>query len=721
MSTTDHIYNNSYKVIMAAESMEISIDSIRYRLMPKTKTAVVISDSSKYQGEIQIPSEVIYRYYEFGIIQSMTFKVNTIGEKAFFNCSLLISIDIPDSITEICDNAFNGCSSLESITIPKSIKKIGNWVFAWCPSLKTIDVHKKNKVYDNRENCNAIIETETDTLIVGCQNTIIPDSISSIEEFAFAGCSSFRKIYIPENIVYIGAGAFAGCSSVTSIVVDKNNEVYDSRNRCNAIVETEANTLITGCQNTIIPNSITTIDDAAFAKCSSLISIAIPNSVQHINSYAFSGCSGLLSITLPDTLQSIGEYAFQSCKSLTSIAIPNRINEINENTFSCCSSLVSITIPNSVTSIEDRAFSNCQALQTISLPRKLTNLGKSIFFKCDELITIRVPKGKKEEYCTLGLEKYSDLIHEPHEEEYELLFNVAKAYELGVGIAKNLAQAVLCYSKASDKGCAAAAYRIGELYEKGEGLPKDYQQAIDWYAKAMNLYHPSAEMRMRYCQHILKNIESDKQTPFASSTDITSKYSKKYLFFDTECNGLPDNYNSDVTATNNWPRMIQLAWIITDEQGIELKRQSYLIYPEGFKINVEVAKLTRISTERARSEGISLSKAITEFMNDVDMVHMVIGHNVDFDLHIVGCELYRMEMDYGAFMNKPNLCTMLKSINYCAIPKSNSYWDEYKWPKLEELYQILFDCKFGNAHDALSDVEATKECYFELKKIGVID
>ena len=382
--------------------------------------------------------------------------------------------------------------------------------------------------------------------------------------------------------------------------------------------------------------------------------------------------------------------------------------------------ITSLILPNSVNFLGDFAFAGCTVLKSITLSKNLTNIGKSVFDDCDSLQVIRVPKGKKEEYCKLGLEPYRDLIHEPQEEEYTILLNIAKGYEMGIGMKKNLAQAVLIYSQAADKGCAEAAFHLGELYEQGDGLPQDYQQAIEWYTKAIALYHPSAETRKKHCEHV---IHDEEQCLEEYQREIQSQLPQlpttKYIFFDTECNGLPKYYNIDVCITSNWPRLIQLAWIVTDEAGNIVKRQNYIIKPNGFVINDKIAVLTSINTVRAKREGVELVNALSEFMADIEEAQLVIGHNIDFDMHIVGCELFRENMNYNKLMTKPTICTMQKSTNFCAIP-SNGNHAGYKWPKLEELHQKLFGTTFSGAHDAMSDVEATRKCYFELKKKGIL-
>ena len=198
-----------------------------------------------------------------------------------------------------------------------------------CSGLTSIVVEDGNTKYDSRSNCNAIIETSSNTLIAGCKNTTIPNSVTTIGQEAFGDCSGLTSITIPNSVTSIGTnafdfcsgltsitipnsvtsigdGAFRYCSGLTSIVVEEGNTNYDSRNNCNAIIKTSSNTLIAGCKNTTIPNSVTSIGRDAFSYCTSLTSITIPNSVTSIGSFAFSGCSSLTDVycyaeTVPTT------------------------------------------------------------------------------------------------------------------------------------------------------------------------------------------------------------------------------------------------------------------------------------------------------------------------------------------------------------------------------------------------------------------------------------
>lgn len=182
---------------------------------------------------------------------------------------------------------------------------------------------------------------------------------------AFANCTGLTSLEIGDNVTSIKSAAFFNCKSLSSIVVKDGNQVYDSRNNCNAIILTKENELVLGCENTVIPDEMTSIGEYAFDGCVNLSSISIPNGVTNIGYDAFGGCSGLSSITLPDHLVSIGDLAFGDCTGLKSIIIPQNVEFIGFGAFSGCTALTSVTISSNVKEIGDGIFIDCDALTSI--------------------------------------------------------------------------------------------------------------------------------------------------------------------------------------------------------------------------------------------------------------------------------------------------------------------------------------------------------------------
>ncbi len=190
-----------------------------------------------------------------------------------------------------------------------------------------------------------------------------------------------------------------------------------------------------------------------------------------------------------------------------------------------------------------------------------------------------------------------------------------------------------------------------------------------------------------------------------------------YLIFDTETTGRPDNYNAPISDSNNWPRMVQLAWQLHDEVGKLISVKNYIIKPEGYEIPYEVIKIHGITQERAEKTGIPLVNALEEFNHDLALCKMVAGHNVDFDIKIIGAEFYRKNIE-SVIAKLPSVDTMASSTDFCALPGGRG--GNFKFPKLEELHRKLFKQGIDTAHNAAADVEATARCFFELIRLQVI-
>jgi DNA polymerase III subunit epsilon len=189
-----------------------------------------------------------------------------------------------------------------------------------------------------------------------------------------------------------------------------------------------------------------------------------------------------------------------------------------------------------------------------------------------------------------------------------------------------------------------------------------------------------------------------------------------YLFFDTETTGLPRTYRASIKDLENWPRVVQLAWLTYSNNGKLFSENDYIIKPEGFIIPKEATKIHGITTKQALVDGHNLNMVLTQFARDVKKASLIVAHNIDFDEKIITAEFLRKNINHH-LNNKPKICTMRSSTDFCKIP---TFYSKYKWPNLRELHTKLFDNDFEDAHNALADVKACSKCFFELKKQGVI-
>ena len=296
------------------------------------------TDWREYSGVVIIPSTVTYN--------GRNYSVTSIGNYAFYNCS-----------------------SLTSVTIPNSVTSIG-WEAFWNTGIYNDTSNWENHVL-YMDNC--LIRAEK-TISGAC---IIKESTRLIAPAAFQRCDSLSSVTIPNSVISIGSSAFSCCQSLTSVTIPNSVTSIESRTfeACSSL------TSIT------IPNSVTSIGKAAFI-ASSLTYITIPNSVTSIGEEAFRECSSLTSITIPNSVTSIGEFAFDCCSSLTSITIPNSVTSIESYTFRACTSLAEIAIPNTVTDIGEKAFLNCIRLGKVTLGSSIKNIAANAFAQCTRLYDV---------------------------------------------------------------------------------------------------------------------------------------------------------------------------------------------------------------------------------------------------------------------------------------------------------------------------------------------
>ena len=326
---------------------------------------------------------IIPRYYE-GV------KVTAIDNKAFYECTTITEITIPDTIDKFGEQIFDNCSALHTV---------------YCNT----PYYSSNK-FLNTSSIKKVVfggQSMPDFVVNNCANIeeiVIEDSVTSVGRNAlyFSGCSSLRSITIGNGVTgSIGYGAFSGCSSLESITIGNgvtsiNGGAFDGCSSLRSITIGNGVTSIVSwtfddCSNLesiTIGNGVTCIEDLTFSEHSSLTSITIGNGVTSIGYGAFSHCSSLTSITIPDSVTRIGDYAFAVCKSLKSITIGNGVTSIGFHAFASCSGLTSITIPDSVYSIRNSAFSACSNLTSITIPDSVTSIGDMAFSDCSRLTDI---------------------------------------------------------------------------------------------------------------------------------------------------------------------------------------------------------------------------------------------------------------------------------------------------------------------------------------------
>ena len=354
-----------------------------------------------YSGfaEIIIPSSITYN--------NITYNVTRIGDYAFYKCSSLASITIPNSVTSIGGATFYDCKSL-TFTIPDGVTSIGGSAFYGCSSITSISIPESvtsigvsafegTGYYNDKSNWENGNVLYIDNCLIEANYSLsgeytIKDSTRLLAGNAFYGCYKLTSITFPESITSIGPKAFDICTSLTSVVWNVINcEDFNKDN--NPFYG------LTNITSFTFGDNVEHIPAYLCRNKGNLLSITIPNSVTSIGKGAFFGCSSLSSITIPNSVTSIGEYAFYDCSSLASVIIGNSVKSIGNEAFYNCSFLTTITIPNSVTSIGNYVFSSCSSLTSVTIPNSVTSIGEYAFYNCSSLTSITLTASTMEAFC----------------------------------------------------------------------------------------------------------------------------------------------------------------------------------------------------------------------------------------------------------------------------------------------------------------------------------
>ena len=478
---------------------------------------------------------------------------------------------------------------------------------------------------------------------------------------AFCNCQSLLTIEIPYGVTMIMDNTFSDCINLSKVE---------------------------------IPNSVTMIGECAFRNCSSLTHIEIPDGMSLISNYAFINCYHLKQIHIPDSVRWIGYFAFAGCIDLEEmvVASDNRkycsksnciLSKDGSQLVAGCKTSV---IPNGVTEICTGAFkgdfllaahinegwpinsSISRGLESITIPESVTVIGSDAFRDCIGLTSMIIPSSISEikARAFMGCYRIRDLsvcVKNPEDAEYLL------------------------------RDCGLAFSTITLNVPIGMGYAYRHQEFFKQFKKIVaTVNNPTMERPIRKrtdkaSQTLVKISETHKPVRIKETNQhephINPIFERiKYVFFDTETTGLPKNYKAPSSELDNWPRMIQLSWITTDNDGTIIAENDHIIYPDGFVIPIAASRVNGISTAVAKQKGDPIKDVIMSFMKDVEDAECIVGHNVSFDIHVVGAELIRLGKE-DTLANKTSICTMQNTIDYCAIPGKYGY----KYPKLQELHK----------------------------------
>ena len=660
--------------------------------------------------------------------------VETIGKYAFQGCNNICEITIPNSVMYIENNAFAGCTYLEEVIIPDSVKYIGDNAFSRCPNLERIEIRSKEVRISRtafmdcpKLNYLALAKFEINDLFLLFPN---PENIETIK--ILEGETIYPQQILNEhaNRLLTMATYYHAMGMDLSIIQGHgdDNKSYKNPGICDpfpvsGFLNNQSNgvsslfnqswRIATGIGVCLGHNHIRAIDvDWIDYNCQVL-------SVDENGNQYFDRIGGVLTKVLEE-LGLPTDYPWVVISgSEIGFHVLFETNDIDDD-------INSISFTPNDDYCSDWYGPHFKRMELhwnghLVLPPSIHNSGSEYTFRHRRLPSIAP--------TNICLSKLNDMIN------HFCAQGVFTTYDYEDNRQLELVETKKFYSSYDSYAYNSLAIR----YVLGKGVPANKKKAFELFDKAgyasYARFNIASLIACGYFEGTVDDVEDylrmsndggmavnswvvDGEDKFNLVRENAKKYTRQsnlYIFFDTETTGTPLNYKAPSSDARNWPRLVQLGWILMTENGKKVLDKNYIVKPNGFTIPADATKIHNITTKMALEQGRELSFVIDEFLKDFNKAKYVVGHNIDFDKKIVGAELIRLSKP-DIMNSKKAFCTMKSSTDFCKIPGCYGY----KYPKLQELYHKLFGRDFEEAHNAASDIEATQQCFWELRRRKLI-
>ena len=699
---------------------------------------------------------------------SLPSQIFEIASGAFNNCRSLTTINLPNSIRNLGGKAFANCNNISQILIPSGITYIYSETFSGCESLSEIKIPQNiRSIYSNAfENCNEL------------KCVIIESKDIDIDPTAFIGCEHLTRIYLGDFTPIKVLSAFPDCSNIKYIapLEDYSKGLSRKTISLSSIQEQLSNELkymslyyrlfgmnVTQMKWSECPKrNKKSFKEPIDTDWESYKNISQP--LDYLLSFNWEKSSGIglvlgynqyraLDIDISSIWISEIMYPDEGLNGFINeilglLHLPIDYPWVVRSGNGCGFHIIFKSEDNTATqNIDSLSFepkdkycdSDCKLFYRMELrwcdhlvlPPSIHASGLQYRFRNGILPTI-IPSNVTLAEVDSVINKFCG----------ERIFFYATYKDIKIELTEinkiksrhdsylsphehqiNTIEWLIETSSDESKNSLALCYLLGKGTSSNSNLAIKYLKDSDSQSAKFNLLQLYACGFIKYDAEIYNNLQKNlDEKLFDKHLDILHNNANKYLpeidrylFFDTETTGLPKNYNAPSSDINNWPRIIQLSWIITDQFQNILVKHNHIIKPNGFIIPNESVSVHGISTEYANKCGENLNEVLSFFESDIKTVKYIVGHNIDFDKKIIEAEFYR-ENKVLSWDGTISLCTMKSSIDFCKL--KNFYG--YRYPKLQELYNKLFDSDFENAHDAFSDISATVKCFWEMVKRGII-